>query len=327
MPDFEKLLMFGVTKPGLSADDLRRLAKREEISALLEKAKIRLSALGALMETDDFTDAAVLLAPLTEDLAAAAGRLYDEPGLAGNPRDPDALAFLQAPEPRRILERLFSLSASAVFAREQAREALRQGERAVALMERAYADTLRGALYMPLDGYERRKTGRLHLFLASIALFVCAAILTWDQVAALRRARAVEFLETAKEEQARETLEELAALAYAAKASRLVPLTVVTGQECSWCGCEDRDLQSLVEGDACRRKWENALTAILTANGRAPEARFFADPWGAPYLLNENEKEQPGECVKDVIVSAGRDGRLGTADDVRVIIDNALCKN
>jgi len=331
MPDFEKLLMFGVKKPGLSAKDLRSLTQREEILPVLERARLRLAAIGALIGAGDLTDAAMVVRSLAVDIAEAAGRIHGEPSLINSPLDPEAAAFLSDSALRPILEEILGFARANVQAdsldMEDVQNALLAGERAVAALDRAFADMLKGPLSMELDAYEKRKSKRLHLLLAVAAFAVCATILSWDHVATLRRERAVELLELDKEAEARNALEELANLAFSAKQASLVPLTVVTGEVCTQCGCEEKDLRSVDGGDKCRRKWDKALKAILAANARAPEARFEADPWGAPYLLNENEKEQPGECVKDVVSSAGRDGRMGTADDLSVAIDNVLCKN
>lgn len=50
------------------------------------------------------------------------------------------------------------------------------------------------------------------------------------------------------------------------------------------------------------------------------------DPWGAPYLINENEMEG-GNCWYDNILSAGPNGYYYDTDDVNYNIRNTTCAN
>ncbi len=67
---------------------------------------------------------------------------------------------------------------------------------------------------------------------------------------------------------------------------------------CSDCNCRGRDLSSLAPGDAC-------LTDLTNTFGKLG-LPLMKDPWGTPYLIDENEYEFLGNpCRRDTINSAG----------------------
>jgi hypothetical protein len=318
MPDFEKLLMFGVKNPGRNARDQRILGLRQKIEEELEAARLRIASVGALLEIGNAADAAPLAGSMADNLVRAASLLHGQ-------SDP---AALPDPELREALAALPDAQGKTPFARRDIASALERGRRCLEMLSRDAATAFDGPLAVSEDRYEKRRRRRLHLLLAVVFILIAGTILSWDYVAEKRREQAVEFLEMRKEAETREVLQELAELAYQAKKRSGLPLAAVTGDVCTRCGCADTNLQSLDGGDKCLKKWLAAALAISRANGRETlPARFEKDAWGAPFLLNENEKEQPGECVKDTISSAGRDGRMGTADDLTAHIDNHFCKN
>lgn len=92
-------------------------------------------------------------------------------------------------------------------------------------------------------------------------------------------------------------------------------LLSVTGRDCSDCVCRERgDLSQLPETDRCVTNWRGAITRIVqsTNPGQDPSG-FFTDPWGSPYLLDENEGERlaHGPCRSDLVRSAGPDKSVG----------------
>ena len=69
----------------------------------------------------------------------------------------------------------------------------------------------------------------------------------------------------------------------------------------------------------------NAVRICGKASPRTLE-RLVRDPWGSPYLLNENEGESPDfPCLPDAVVSAGQNGLFGDADDIVAAVPNAFC--
>lgn len=97
----------------------------------------------------------------------------------------------------------------------------------------------------------------------------------------------------------------------------------ITGNTCSACPCFRRDevLMNLNDSDICVAQWKNSLQAALQQLKTFCEnyclERLKRDPWGNPYLLNENEvnNKDPSE-----LRSVGPDGIYGTADDLVIEI-------
>lgn len=104
-------------------------------------------------------------------------------------------------------------------------------------------------------------------------------------------------------------------------------LIQITGSGCTRCNvaCTGSDLRNTT--NACYTTWVTALTRIETAtggvvNGISKETR---DPWGSPYLLDENEGEQAlTPCRIDIITTAGPDGLYATSDDLTISIPYSL---
>ena len=65
----------------------------------------------------------------------------------------------------------------------------------------------------------------------------------------------------------------------------------ITNSGCSYCACSATSggLDSL----SCSGRWEASIDAIVLAAGEdvSVAERFYRDPWGYPYLLDENEGE------------------------------------
>lgn len=90
----------------------------------------------------------------------------------------------------------------------------------------------------------------------------------------------------------------------------------ITGNYCSACagGCHYGS-GSIPAG--CISLWLQALERVSVATGGLVDlSALETDPWGNPYILDENELE-PGHppCRLDSIKTAGPDGLYGTSDD------------
>lgn len=104
-------------------------------------------------------------------------------------------------------------------------------------------------------------------------------------------------------------------------------LIQITGSGCTRCiaTCSSVDLRDTTS--TCYTTWVSALTKVETAtggivNGISKETR---DPWGSPYLLDENEGEQfATPCRIDIITTAGPDGLYATSDDLTISIPFSL---
>jgi prepilin-type N-terminal cleavage/methylation domain-containing protein len=91
-----------------------------------------------------------------------------------------------------------------------------------------------------------------------------------------------------------------------------------TISNCSRCACSG-DLRNIA--NACYTNWVAVLTGVQNnTNGTVSGlTRLTRDPWGSPYLVDENQGEGtlPAACSNiDTISSAGPDGTSGTSDDV-----------
>ncbi|NCP67331.1 type II secretion system protein [bacterium] len=85
----------------------------------------------------------------------------------------------------------------------------------------------------------------------------------------------------------------------------------ITGNTCSDCICRNFDFVSPIANpaQACIDRWDLILTAIK-ASSEIDLSFMNKDPWGSPYLVDENEGEQPGNyCRRDTLFSAGPDRR------------------
>ena len=94
-------------------------------------------------------------------------------------------------------------------------------------------------------------------------------------------------------------------------------LRLITGAGCSRCQCTaGTDLRGV--GGTCYAAWVNVLTKVQAATGGIVQnLNMFRDPWGSPYLLDENEGEQVGNpCVADQLTTYGPDGMSGGGDDI-----------
>ena len=87
-------------------------------------------------------------------------------------------------------------------------------------------------------------------------------------------------------------------------------LRYITGSACSECPCRGvANLNQLPANHPCIISMTNAFNRIGLP--------LMRDPWGSPYLINENELEVA--CLEDSITSAGPD-RFFAPDHEKLII-------
>jgi type II secretory pathway pseudopilin PulG len=70
-----------------------------------------------------------------------------------------------------------------------------------------------------------------------------------------------------------------------------------TGGNC-WAKADGTDLAALPNTDPCIVQYNNSIGALVTASGAS--IANIRDPWGRPYLIDENENEGGG-CLHDTV--------------------------
>jgi hypothetical protein len=306
--DFLAFFMPGEGRPMPSARDAARQTARERVEALLARATTRLDGLLALLAADDARDAALLATLLAEDLDEAAAILA-LPGDGGCGQERARLGLL--PDPKHLT----------AFAR--------LAEARIAAIETALAARKARDWKTAGDRFEARALWRARTALVACVVLLAGVILFGDALAKKRREFVAVVAVERQRKAAADALSDLADLARRAKRRTGTPLLAITGRSCTMCGCQDHDLRTVSDGDVCRRQWSEALERLGRAAGASPEelARLARDPWGSPFLLNENEGESPDfPCVPDVIASAGPNGRAGDGDDIAVAVENVFCR-
>jgi prepilin-type N-terminal cleavage/methylation domain-containing protein len=109
-------------------------------------------------------------------------------------------------------------------------------------------------------------------------------------------------------------------------------LQAITGNNCSDCSCRSSgadlrniDEQNTPEALACLSRLRPGFERIVAASPAVDSYETIRlDPWGAPYMLDENELEVATDinpCRRnDTIRSVGADGRFNTADDYVILL-------
>lgn len=84
----------------------------------------------------------------------------------------------------------------------------------------------------------------------------------------------------------------------------------ITGNTCSDCGCRNLDFiddAGTTPIQNCINTW-GVITSIIDDAADINLSFLHTDPWGSPYLIDENEQEFSGNpCRQDNIFSAGPD--------------------
>jgi prepilin-type N-terminal cleavage/methylation domain-containing protein len=131
---------------------------------------------------------------------------------------------------------------------------------------------------------------------------------------------------SAKVARTQQELKQLAEAMFWAKSNSELGLPQITGYTWSAGPCFGTgDLRG--NGGVCYTRWVADLSAIELAGGGVYGSltRFDRDPWGSPYLLDENERDvAPYYCNPDNIYSAGPDGLYTSSDDVSILVQNAF---
>lgn len=95
------------------------------------------------------------------------------------------------------------------------------------------------------------------------------------------------------------TLRKAVLSARSAESKTLAQITgsTATGANC-WSKASGTNLATVSQSDACWTRYYQTLTAIGAASGASLSG--LVDPWGRPYLIDENEGEGGG-CNRDTI--------------------------
>lgn len=136
-----------------------------------------------------------------------------------------------------------------------------------------------------------------------------------------------EATEKAKIAAAKREMQEIARVMGIAQITEGKRLSDITGSWCTKCNgsCNSytTNLQSIPDSDACVVAQQNSMQLLMTAADQVGGdiSKISRDPWGAPYLIDENEGEVVGNpCRQDTIQSVGPDGLRassgGSTDDI-----------
>lgn len=86
-----------------------------------------------------------------------------------------------------------------------------------------------------------------------------------------------------------------------------------------------------IDGSACITQWEFAIDALVIAADptQSSGSALYRDPWGSPYVLDENEGELGNaDCRVNTLLSAGPNRSVdGGGDDIIFIIPANRCTN
>lgn len=113
----------------------------------------------------------------------------------------------------------------------------------------------------------------------------------------------------------------------------------ITGSWCSsYCACRNMgvgyDLRNISSASSCYTLWKSAIEDIASQSLLLDNVEaLYRDPWGTPYLIDENELEYPGPtppmCRRDRLLSVGADGVYNTSDDFVMLMPfrSVQCKS
>jgi prepilin-type N-terminal cleavage/methylation domain-containing protein len=129
----------------------------------------------------------------------------------------------------------------------------------------------------------------------------------------------------AKYSKAKTDIRQISQLVEIAKGESGNSFPTMTGSFCTECACRGLgNIQLLPKTHACWTTYVNVLNILNTeANGTISISSIPEDPWGAPYLFNENEGE--GGCFTDNLLSAGPNGVYYDSDDINFNMPIVTC--
>ncbi len=123
-------------------------------------------------------------------------------------------------------------------------------------------------------------------------------------------------VEEARRSEARRNLDDIKKAIETARVKSGKRLNQITGSNCSFCTACGGDLRDVPDTHECVVRWNRLLTNV-SADGYGNISKFKRDPWGSPYVIDENDGEYvTNPCRRDWIGSVGPDGTYGTSDDI-----------
>ena len=133
----------------------------------------------------------------------------------------------------------------------------------------------------------------------------------------------------AKTAKAQADLTQMRTIVAGAQVNRGQKLFQITGNSFTAELCPSSGLSELEQSHQCRNDWQNSINRIYAEYDTNSDASaFYEDPWGAPYLLQENEGiSSVNPCRRDILHSAGPNGidQLGTGDDILIELTFEAC--
>lgn len=106
-----------------------------------------------------------------------------------------------------------------------------------------------------------------------------------------------------------------------------IPIKDITGHACSACVCRVSSgapaiLSQAADASTCVTRWRTSITNIAAQTPLINDVEsLIRDPWGSPYLLDENELEfVANPCRRDYLTTAGSDRVWGTGDDFSIAL-------
>lgn len=94
----------------------------------------------------------------------------------------------------------------------------------------------------------------------------------------------------------------------------------ITGNYCSFCNACTGDLRNVPDSHTCMVRWMNIVNRVSAA-GYGDITDYVRDPWGSPYVVDENDGEYVSNpCRQDWIRSVGPDGIFLTGDDIIIYL-------
>lgn len=102
----------------------------------------------------------------------------------------------------------------------------------------------------------------------------------------------------------------------------------ITNSSCSMCPCKEPGvIKNGSYTNICTYNWHSAIIFLWRTIGREgyPPNFLMTDPWGSPFLLNENKTSDT--CYEYILTSAGPDREYGTSDDLTLKVRTSQCED
>jgi prepilin-type N-terminal cleavage/methylation domain-containing protein len=136
--------------------------------------------------------------------------------------------------------------------------------------------------------------------------------------------------QSAKYARARADIRTIANVIITARVQSTKTAADITGTFCSELSCRSKgNIQLLPKTDACWVDYTSAINKLSAATNNTYRLTSApTDPWGGPYLINENEGETGfpnGTCYSDNVASAGPNGIYYDSDDIVYNVPESNC--